>query len=504
VLGQGVRHGDVFHAATLCSRWLIFVVQFYAVFVSHAELDMHLTLDRSRGLRAGLERALRDAIRAGTLPAGTRLPPSRALAADLDLSRGTVTQAFDQLIAEGYLISTPRTAVEVAPAPDVLQPSTDAVDRPSLAPAPRVDLRPGTPDLSSFPRRQWQAATRHVLQHVPTLALGYGNWTGTGELRSQLAGYLGRARGVATDPEHIIVCAGYTHALHLLCNVLRHLGLPTIGFEEPAHQDYPDLACRAALRVSHVPVDSEGLVIDSLADEAAVVVTPAHQYPLGVTLSPARRAALLAWAHRHGAFVVEDDYDGEFRYDRRPVGALQGLDPDHVIYAGTTSKALAPGLRMAWLAVPSSLLQAFQEVLGCEDANVSIIDQLVLARLIDSGEFDRHVRRCRNRYRRRRDQLEAAVVQHLPRARLSGIAAGLHAVMELPGTRPDADLSSYLDRFSVAVDNLSYYYRDPSQAPSGVVIGYGTPAEHDYRNALTTLVTALSQRSTGPTSCGGC
>lgn len=482
------------HEVNLTDAWRIDMSQSDTLFMGQSEFDIHLPLDRSRGLRVGLERALRDAVRAGRFPPGTRLPSSRALSADLGISRGTVTQAFEQLIAEGHLSSTPRGSVQVASVPEVMPGVPRAVWRTtSLPPVSGIDLRPGMPDLSSFPRRQWLAATRHVLQRVPNPAFGYGDWTGVGDLRTQLAGYLGRARGVATNAEHIIVCAGYTHALHLICNVLNRFGRPAIAFEEPTHPDYPELAKRGGLRVSQVPVDSEGLRIDGLGDESAVVVTPAHQYPLGVTLSPSRRAALLAWANLRGAYVVEDDYDGEFRYDRRPVGALQGLDPDRVIYAGTASKALAPGLRMAWLAVPPSLLSAFQDAFFCEDANVSIIEQLVLARFLESGEFDRHVRRCRTRYRRRRDQLDAAVAQHLPGAHVSGIVAGLHAVLELPDDPSPHDLDDYLDRRSIAVDNLAYYYRNSTQAPAGIVVGYATPAEHDFRNALTSLISALRQ-----------
>jgi GntR family transcriptional regulator/MocR family aminotransferase len=239
-------------------------------------------------------------------------------------------------------------------------------------------------------------------------------------------------------------------------------------------------------------VDPDGLVVDHLTDEAAVAVTPAHQFPLGVTLSPARRTQLLAWACKSGAFVLEDDYDGEFRYDRQPVGALQGLAPDRVIYAGTTSKTIAPGLRIAWIVVPADLLAPLRAAMRWDEAYVSVIDQLVLAQLIRTGELDRHLRRCRTRYRRRRDLLGDAVTQHLSHGRLSGIAAGLHAVLRLPGTSvSETHILARLAERGVAVDGIAAFYNRPEDAPLGIAIGYATPPEHAYGSALNTLINAL-------------
>jgi GntR family transcriptional regulator/MocR family aminotransferase len=244
-------------------------------------------------------------------------------------------------------------------------------------------------------------------------------------------------------------------------------------------------------------VDQDGLVVDHLTDQAAIVATPAHQYPLGVTLSPARRTQLLAWAQHTRAFVIEDDYDGEFRYDRQPVGALQGLAPDRVVYTGTTSKTIAPGLRIAWIAAPPGLLTPLQESMRWDEAYVSIIDQLVLAQLIRTGELDRHLRRCRTRYRHRRDRLNDAITRHLPHGHLSGIAAGLHAVLQLPGTNtPETQLLAHLAERGVAVDGISHFYDQPEDPPPGLVIGYATPPEHAYSNALNTLINALRDQRT--------
>ena len=457
---------------------------------ARSSLDLHLPIDRGRGVRAGLERALRDAVRSGRLPPGTRLPSSRVLARDLGIARGTVTQAYEQLVAEGFLTSLPRSGVRVAPGPAGPPEPGPTLAGTWLPPVPGVDLRPGLPDLSLFPRREWLAATRQVLQTAPNSAFGYGAWSGHEELRATLAEYLGRARGVLTTADHIVVCAGYTHALQIIYRALRQIGASSVAFEDPFIADYPSFSRESGLQVAHVPVDQEGLVTDQLAGQDIVIVTPAHQYPLGVTLSPPRRTRLLEWAQRTGAYVVEDDYDGEFRYDRQPVGALQGLAPDRVIYAGTVSKTLAPGLRLAWLAVPTSLIPAFRQSAACDDNHVSVVDQLALARLIQTGDLDRHLRRCRARYRRRRDRLGAAVAERLPRTRLSGIAAGLHAVLYVPDA-DEADLCAHLARHEVAVDGLAAYHHRPQAAPSGIVIGYATPPEHAYAAAVSALVGTL-------------
>ncbi|MEV1004867.1 PLP-dependent aminotransferase family protein [Nonomuraea sp. NPDC050202] len=352
--------------------------------------------------------------------------------------------------------------------------------------------------MAAFPRQEWLAATRHVLQRVPNSALGYRDRAGALELREALAGYLGRVRGVVTTPGHVVVCAGFAHALRLVCQILHHHSTSpgSIAFEDPAEPDYPAMVEQTGLRARRIPVDRDGLIVDELTNESAVVVTPAHQYPLGVTLSPVRRVGLVSWARRAGGFIVEDDYDGEFRYDRQPVGALQGMAPDRVLYVGTASKILAPGLRLAWLVLPTGLLTSLWEVTRQDESYVSVIDQLIFARFLETGALDRHVRRCRTRYRRRRDLLGEAVTRQLPHARLSGIAAGLHAVLRLPQDwDQESALLGFLAGRGIHVEGISPFYHQPAQAPLALVIGYATPADHAYSGALGALITALRERS---------
>lgn len=453
-------------------------------------LDLYLRSQPEVRRRDGLERALREAIRAGRLPPGTRLPASRGLARDLGVSRGTVTHAYAQLVAEGYLVGRHGSGTYVAERAALATPRPGAPPRRSPA-LPGHNLRPGTPDLTTFPRAAWLAATRRVLNEAPATALGAADPAGRPELRAALATYLGRARGVVTAPDRIVICNGYTQAINLLCEVLAAGGgHGAIGFEDPCLPKVSAAARRAGLASVPVPVDDEGARVDGLRADAAVL-TPAHQYPLGMTLSAARRGALIDWTRGDGGLVVEDDYDGEFRYDRQPVGALQGLAPERVVYAGTASKTLAPGLRLAWLALPGHLVEPLTRAKDAADRYAPVLEQLVLADLIASGGYDRHIRRCRTRYRRRRDRLVAALADRVPHRALTGIEAGLHAVLPLPHAAAEHDARARARRAGLTVDGLADYYAARA-ARSGLVIGYGTPPEHGFAPAVDTLLTVLS------------
>jgi len=299
-----------------------------------AGVDLHLDLSGTR-VRAGLESALRDAIRAGRLRPGTRLPSSRALAADLGIARNTVAEVYSQLVAEGWLNAQTGAGTTVAPR-RAAAPGAAVAAR-AAAPVPRYDLRAGVPDLSAFPRRAWLATARKVLAAAPDHLLGYPDPRGLPQLRTALAGYLARVRGVTADPDRIVICAGFAHGLAGMCRALRATGAATLAVEAYGHRAHRDIAGGQGLRLRPLPVDGMGAVIGRAAEADAMLLTPAHQFPLGVTLHPRRRREVADW----GGVVIEDDYDGEFRYDRQPVGALQTLAPDHVIYAGTASKSLA-------------------------------------------------------------------------------------------------------------------------------------------------------------------
>ncbi|MFE2296330.1 PLP-dependent aminotransferase family protein [Streptomyces sp. NPDC059452] len=455
--------------------------------------DLHLE-PLGTGLRSGLMEALREAVRTGRLAPGTRLPSSRALAADLGIARNTVADAYAELVAEGWLTARQGSGTRVAQrsAPRRAEPVA-ARTRPAR-PRTGHNLKAGSPDVSSFPRTAWLRAARKALTAAPDEAFGYGDARGRPELRTVLAEYLARSRGVHADPERIVICSGFVHGLTLLGAVLRRRRVRDLAVESYGLDLHRDLLTGTGLRTPRLAVDHLGARTGELAamrGTGAVLLTPAHQFPTGVPLHPDRRAAAVDWARATGGLILEDDYDGEFRYDRQPVGVLQGLDPERVVYLGTASKSLAPGLRLGWMVLPRGLVEEVVAVKGASDWMTGTVEQLTLAEFIASGAYDRHVRSMRLRYRRRRDQLVAALADHAPDIEVSGIAAGLHAVLELPaGTERSVIQAAAFQ--GLALEGLSRY-RHPD-APAGrdaLVIGYGSPSESAWAGALDALCRAL-------------
>jgi GntR family transcriptional regulator / MocR family aminotransferase len=455
------------------------------------ELLLELRRDDRRPLRAQLEDGLREAARSGRVSAGARLPATRVLASDLGVSRRLVVDAYAQLVAEGYLLARKGAGTYVADAAAL--PSLPA-DEPPPSTA-RYDFFPGYPDLSSFPRRQWLRATREVLASAPATSLGYPDARGAPELRRALAEHLRRVRGVVADPQTIIVCSGTAQGLVLLA---RALAGPHIAVEDPGLPPHRAILLAHGARLSALEVDEHGPRVEGLAAlEAragaldAVFVTPAHQSPTGVATAPARRAALLEWAARGGRYVIEDDYDAEYRYDRAPLAALQGLAPDRVIYMGTASKTLSPALRLGWLVLPPHLIDAFVQERNLSDHGAPTLEQLTLARLIESGSYDRYLRQARRRYRARRDALVQAIAQHLPGARVTGLAAGLHAIVRLERSFDAIALARAAHEQSVVVYPLSLSYLEPRAMGDSLVLGYANLSEQAIAEGISRLATAL-------------
>jgi len=451
--------------------------------------ELLVELDRSarRPLRAQLEDGLREAVRSGRLPAHGRLPASRALAADLGISRRLVVDAYAQLLAEGYLTARRGAGTYVAGAPGV--PAA-----PHAAPAPRpltFDFFPGYPDLASFPRGAWLRVLRETLRDAPDRAFGYPDPRGAPELRRALAGHLGRVRGVVADPESIMICSGAAQAFALLARAMAGL---TVAVEDPGLPVHRSILAAYGAELVPLGVDGDGARVEQLTGglrAGAALVTPAHQAPTGVVLSSARRAALLSWAAEGGRVVIEDDYDAEYRYDRAPLGAMQGLAPDRVVYTGTVSKTLAPALRLGWLVLPARLIGPLVEQKLLADHGSPTIDQLALARLLESGAYDRHLRQARRRYRARRDALVAAVAAHLPGARVTGLAAGLHALVRLGRPVDGAALVRAAAAESVGVYPLGFAYISPRALDDGLVLGYANLAEPAIEEGIRRLARAL-------------
>lgn len=442
--------------------------------------ELLLDLEPCGPLRERVEGALRAAIRAGRVRPGDRLPASRALADELGVSRWVVVEAYAQLTAEGWLEgrvgSGTRVRVRDAPPMPAREPAS-----PSPPARSRYDFTLGLPDVVAFPRTTWLRALQRAVRDAPAAQLGHVDPAGLGSLRAELAAYLARVRGTSASPRHVVITAGFTHGLGLIARALRAQGHRTLAVEDPGFRLLDGFVRGGGLDAVPIPVDEQGLRVDALARSGAraVVVTPAHQFPLGHVMSPDRRGELLAWARQVEGLIVEDDYDAEFRYDRRPVGALQGLDREHVIYAGTASKSLAPALRLGWLLAPAHWRRAIAEVRFGVDLGVSAFDQLALAELVRSGALDRHLRRTRQRYAARRGALLTALARELPDARVMGIAAGLHAVVLLPTDTDERALVAAALQEQVAVTGLSALYTHAAPLAPGLVLGYAPLTEHE-------------------------
>ncbi|NUW43564.1 aminotransferase-like domain-containing protein [Nonomuraea rhodomycinica] len=502
--------------------------------------DLYVPLDHARGgVAAQVASGLRDAVCSGRLAPGDRLPSSRDLAADLGVSRGVVVEAYEQLVAEGFLVSRVGSGTRVAPA------ATRGRAVTAELPESYCDYqsRATSPDLGHFPRERWLAALRDALAIIPSDALDYGDPAGIPELREELAGYLRRVRAADVDPANLVIVGGVAQGLSLVLHVLaerdsrlraarrdgghgtaRRDGDPGtarresgpgaagrdgrirpggrggrlgLAVEDPTSQRQVPLLRRAGADVLPVPVDGRGLDVAALRDlpARAVLVTPAHQYPTGVVLSPGRRAALVEWAREADAIVLEDDYDAEFRYDRDPVGCLQGLAPDRVVLVGSVSKALAPGLRLGWVVAPPALAGAVRLARGEFDLGSPVIEQYALASFLRTGGYDRHLRRMRREYRGRRDALVRALAEHLPEVRVRGIEAGLHAYLDLPAGWDEERVVAVARELGLAMEAVGPMRFAPGRP--AVAVGFSRLPVHRAAEAVRGLKLRMSGGDAG-------
>ncbi|MBV9856109.1 MAG: PLP-dependent aminotransferase family protein [Streptosporangiaceae bacterium] len=472
--------------------------------------ELLLTLDRRSAapLRAQLETQLREAIRSGRLRTGERLPSSRELARALSLSRGLIQECYGQLLAEGYLSARGGSATRVA-AGAAAPPAANR--RPGAAGAARAaaparllaDFITGVPDLASFPRDDWLWAMREACRAAPSADFNYGDPRGSPVLREVLAAYLRRVRGAAADAGHMVICTGFGQGLGLVLRVLARHGVRRVAFEDPGYGDSAEAAAWAGAEAVPVPVGESGIDVAALAATGAraVVLTPAHQWPTGVVLAAERRQALVSWASEHDATIIEDDYDAEFRYDRDPVGALQGLAADRVAALGTVSKSLSPSVRLGWILCPPALAHAIAEEKRLTDRGSPWLDQLALATLVESGRYDRQLRRMRAVYSRRRDTLAEAAAAHLPGVRLTGLAAGFHVVAHLPADMARDEgaehaLIAAARARSVGLYGMSQYRSTRAAVPGQLVLGFGNLNERAIRAGLAVAGEVLREAGT--------
>ena len=452
--------------------------------------EVLVELDRSapETLSLQLERALREGVRSGALRAGTALPSTRALATELGISRGLVVAAYGQLGAEGYLGLRRNAPPVVAGGVGV------AAEARTLAADPERphNLRPDLPDYGAFPRGEWLKSYRAALRSAPDAELSYGDVRGSAQLREALVAYLGRVRGVVGEPEHTFVCSGFAQAVSLLGGVLARAGRKRVAVEDPGHAVIRQLVARSGLDPVPIPVDAEGIDVDALAAAApdAVLVTPAHQFPTGVVLAPERRTRLLAWAEETGALVIEDDFDSEYRYDRPPVGSLQGLMPERVVYCGTASKTLAPALRLGWIVAPGELVWPLVEQVLYTVISPPRLEQRAFADFLLRGELDRHLRRMRLRYRRRRDALVQELGRRLPEFEVRGHAAGLYVEAVLPDGLDEARVLEEARARGIALSGIADHRAESVREPA-LLLGYAVAPEPALRRAVAVLAEAV-------------
>ena len=452
------------------------------------EVLVELDRDAPETLSLQLERALRDGVRSGALKSGTALPSTRALASELGISRGLVVAAYGQLGAEGYLrlrrTAPPVVASGVGVAAEARTPGADR-EWPH-------NLRPDLPDYGAFPRGEWLKSYRAALRSAPNAELGYGDVRGSVQLREALVAYLGRVRGVVGDPEHTFVCSGFAQAVSLLGGALARAGRKRVAVEDPGHAVIREVISRSGLEPIPIPVDAGGIDVDALAAAApdAVLVTPAHQVPTGVVLAPERRARILAWAEDTDAVVIEDDFDSEYRYDRPPVGSLQGLMPERVVYCGTASKTLAPTLRLGWLVAPGALVWPLVEQVMYTVISPPRLEQRAFADFLVRGELDRHLRRMRLRYRRRRDALVRELGHRLPAFQVRGLAAGLYVEAVFPDGLDEARVLEEARARGIALSGMAEHCAESTREPA-LLLGYAVAPEPALRRAVAVLAEAV-------------
>jgi GntR family transcriptional regulator / MocR family aminotransferase len=457
--------------------------------------ELLVTIDRTRRASIGrqIEDQLRDAIRSGRLRGGTELPSTRACAEDLAVSRGVIERAYAQLAAEGY-IDLRRGANPSVRDGNVRAGTSDEPCEPMRL---RFDLRPHMPDVGEFPRHSWERSQRSAVVAASAADLGYGDPAGAWRVRAAVSEYLGRARGVLAGPSSTLVSAGTSSALSLLCRSLARRGATAIAFENPSQYTHHLIAARTGLDVVGIEVDEEGLDVGRLDEQAvqAVVVTSAHQFPTGCVLSDERRAALVDWARRTGGLIVEDDYDAEFRYDRSPVAALQGLAPECVAYLGSTSKTLAPALRLGWAVLPDGVFDDVRRELESTILHVPTLVQLAFADFLERGELARHVRRMRSLYRRRRDALVEALDDQLGVEPVGGIAAGLHVVVGVETYDQEARVAAGMRARRIALQTLSTHCLPGYSGTAGVLIGYGAISEASIETVVEQFADVLREEA---------
>jgi GntR family transcriptional regulator/MocR family aminotransferase len=437
----------------------------------------------------------------GTLQAGSKLPSTRELADDLHVSRNVILEAYDQLFAEGYIESRPGSGTYVAEGAYLAEeyaqraiPVASAV-KPHREKSQCIDFRPGLPALDHFPRKIWSQLTQRIYSQADASLFGYDSPEGRLELREVLSHYLLRTRGVSCSPDQLLITSGAAQALSILAKLLLS---PTTSVivEDPVTAEVQTIYSRSGAALIPIPVDQHGIQTELLPQDkqpAFVFVTPSHQYPLGSILPIQRRIALIHFARTADCYIVEDDYDSEFRYMGAPISSLQGLDPERVIYIGTFSKILSPALRLGYMILPSSLISASRLTKRLSDLHSPTLDQLVLAHFIEEGHLERYILKMKRIYRKRRDILIRSLEQAFSkRVHILGDATGLHLVAEFPGIDFTADsVGQALEQAGVNIYPVEMHAIRKGQHYQQIILGYGNLTVEQIEDGIKRLSIVL-------------
>jgi GntR family transcriptional regulator/MocR family aminotransferase len=441
------------------------------------EILLHIDRAHPETLAAQVRAGLRDAIRLGRLPAGTRLPASRVLADDLGVSRGVVVDAYAQLAAEGFLVTRPGSGTLVSDAAGLTPAHSSWWHRRGQQHQrlwqPEIDLRPAGPDPALFPRSQAARTMTEVFRRLPAAEFSYTGPWGVAALRRQLESHLGRLRAAMAPADGIVVVTGRTQALTVIARTLAAAGYDQVAVEDPGDPRHRHLLQAHGLKPVPVPVDDQGLDVSVLAASGcrAVLASPGCQFPTGAVMSAARRARMLEWAVASRALIIEDDLHADFHFERPALACLQGMRPEQVILIGSVSMTLAPAMRLGWIVPPPQLLRAIAETKRDDDFGTPVMEQHALASWLESGQYDRHVRHARRSYAMRRAALSRQLGQRFPGWPQHGTPAGLEILLELPGSLSDGHVAAHARQQGLGVTPLTPM-RVRAAGPPGLVLSY--------------------------------
>ncbi|MCS1381789.1 PLP-dependent aminotransferase family protein [Lysinibacillus sphaericus] len=441
-------------------------------------------------------RQIREKILNGTLQSGERLASTRKLCSELNVSRNVILEAYEQLVAEGFLVSHRGSGTFVADGAHLTLSSKETVQKKieNKTTAPKIDFRSGIPALDLFPRKTWAKLSHNIWNDTNPAIFGYDQPEGRYELREELANYLLRTRGVDCHPDQIVITSGATQALTVITRLFLLANDEAI-MEDPITNDIQTIFKSSGASIYAIPVDQCGMRTALLPQDRQpkfIFITPSHQFPLGGTLPIQRRIQLINYARHKECYLVEDDYDSEFRYEGPPVSSLQGLDPHRVLYIGSFSKILSPALRIGYLVLPIDLVEKCRQLKWFSDLHTPSIDQLILARFIKEGYLERHIAKMKKYYKNNRDFLiDCLHTTFSNKIKILGYSTGLHLVVEMQNIHFSSALLQKIEQFGVKVYPVEDHSISKGKHNNQIILGFGHLKKDEIQEGITRLFRAI-------------